>query len=850
MTSDDLYSRAKRAFLKVCDAEPSERASLLERLCADDHALRAEVLSLLSHDLDDAAFGDHLPSGAMVGGFEICGMLGEGAMGVVYEARQKQPPRPVALKVVRGGAAPVSLRRRLEHESAALARLQHPGIAAVYEAGLDRPTGAPFFAMELVRGKPITAAACSLPIEDRIELLAQIADAVQHAHQRGVIHRDLKPGNILLDQQGQPKILDFGIARFTTEGDAAMTLRTLPGQVVGTLAYMSPEQAAGDPTSIDARSDVYALGALGYELLSGSVPVDVANKPLPEALRAVQEDEPRKLGTLDRSLRGDFETIFDRALEKDADRRYPSAAALAEDLRRALRHEPIVARPATTMYQFRKFARRRKGLVAAMGVGAAALVLGTAFSTAFAIQASQQRELADRRFADVRGIANTMLFELHDAIETVPGTIDSRRQLVETGLDYLGRLAQDAGDDPVLLEELAEAYFRIGDIQGNPRRANLGDPEAALASYERSIELRRRLLDIEPSEYSKLAVARTQLALAEALTSTPRAEESADRLERSIETIAGLDSEQAENLRVMVEQRLGTQMINMGRPDDAIEHFRLALAASERLAQSGQPDKVRRLTIGLNGLGLTLIRMGRPQEALPYLERSMEFRSRTLAENPDSSRAQRDVALVHHRLGDVRRNLDQTQTAIAHYRAAREILTGIASTDRTDARAQFDGSVAEEKLANVLLDAGLIEEARSHFELARNARRRLSIENPDNMLYAMAAAIAVERVAHCSSALGEHESARVAYASTIETAERGIAEAPDDVRLWTVLGVAQMGMGESFLDTDDADRAEARAWIEASLATLRSMRDQDMMPTRNTLNERVLSELLERCGPG
>ncbi|MEO1278848.1 MAG: protein kinase [Planctomycetota bacterium] len=850
MTSDDLYTRAKRAFLEVCDAEPSERASLLERLCADDHALRAEVLSLLSHDLDDGAFGDHLPSGATVGGFEICGVLGEGAMGVVYEARQKQPPRPVALKVVRGGAAPASLRRRLEHESAALARLQHPGIAAVYEAGIDRPTGAPFFAMELVRGRPITVPARTMPIEDRVELLAQIADAVQHAHQRGVIHRDLKPGNILLDEQGRPKILDFGIARLTAEGDAAMTLRTLPGQVVGTLAYMSPEQAAGDPASIDARSDVYSLGALGYELLSGVVPIDVANKPLPEALRAVQQDEPRMLGSLDRTLRGDLETIIGRALEKEADHRYTSAAAFADDLRRALRHEPIEARPATTMYQFRKFARRRKGLVTTIGLVAAALVLGTTFSIAFAVQASQQRTLADRRFADVRAIANTMLFELHDSIETVPGAIDARRQLVETGLDYLGRLAQDAGDDPVLLEELAEAYFRIGDIQGNPHRANLGDPEAAIDSYERSIELRQRLLAVRPSEEPILAVARTQLAIAEAMTSTPRADDAAAELELSIATIDGLDSEQAENLRVMVEQRLGTKLINMGRPDEALEHFRLAIEASERLASSGDADKLRRLTIGLNGLGLTLVRVGRPEEALPYLDRSMEIRSETLRQNPESTRARRDVALVHHRMGDVRRDLDQVDVAIGHFRAAREILSGIAQADNADARAQFDRSVADEKLANVLLDAGLTEEARTYFANARDARQQLAIENPENRLYAMAAAIAVERVAHSAGVLGDYSAARADYASAIEIAQRGIAETPDDVRLWTVLGVAQHGMARSLLDSPDTDPDQARSWVSRSMETLEQMRSMGMKPTRSTLNDGSLAATLARCDAG
>ncbi|MFI4881725.1 MAG: serine/threonine-protein kinase, partial [Phycisphaerales bacterium JB064] len=555
MTKSDVYQRAKDAFLKVCDAEPAERVALLDRLCAGDEALRAEVLSLLSHDLDDGAFGDHLPPGAIVGGFEIVRVVGEGAMGVVYEARQRQPERAVALKVVRGGAASASQRRRFEHESSALARLQHPGIAAVYEAGIDRQTGAPYFAMELVRGTPLAAHAAALSIEARVELLAQIADAVQHAHQRGVVHRDLKPGNILVDEQGRPRVLDFGIARLTAEDGTAHTMRTLPGQVVGTLAYMSPEQAAGDTAAIDARTDIYALGALGYEMLSGELPLDVREKPLAEGLRAIQHDEPRKLGTLERRLRGDLETIVATALEKDPSRRYASAAALADDLRRFLRDEPIAARPATTLYQLRKFARRRKGPVVAAGVIALAMVAASIVSVAFAVNAQRQRALAEQRLADVRALANTMLFDLHDLIEPLPGAIEARQRLVETGLTYLDRLAATAGDNPELLEELAEAYFRIGDIQGNPRRANLGDAEAALRSYGRSIELRERLARLAPSDASTIALARTQLALAETLTSTPRAEASADYAQRTIETLDGLESSEADEVRVMAEQR-------------------------------------------------------------------------------------------------------------------------------------------------------------------------------------------------------------------------------------------------------------------------------------------------------
>ncbi|MEO1006949.1 MAG: serine/threonine-protein kinase [Planctomycetota bacterium] len=849
MPAEDLYRRAKDVFLRICDAPADARDAILDEACGGDDELRAEVGSLLRHDDEDGAFGDALPAGTIVGGFEIVRVIGSGAMGVVYEARQRTPERAVALKIVRGGAVSPSVHQRFEQESIALARLQHPGIAAVFGAGVDQESGAPYVAMELVRGIALDAWAGdgATSLRDRCAMLTGIADAVQHAHQRGVIHRDLKPGNILVDGEGTPKILDFGIARLTGDDTEASTLRTLPGQVIGTLAYMSPEQAAGDPDAIDARTDVYALGALGYELLSGQLPIDVRDASLPGALRAIQDDQPRRLGLLDRRLRGDAETIIATAIDKDPERRYASAAAFADDLRRMLRDEPIAARPATTLYQLRKFAQRRKGPVIAAGVIAATLVLGTGVSVAFGVQAGRQRGLAEQRFEDVRAIANTMLFDLHDALETVPGAVDARRQLVATGLAYLDRLAQDAGEDPALLEELAEAYFRIGDIQGNPHRANLGDAEAALQSYATSIELRRRLATITPSDASTVALARTQLAAAETLASTTRAGELSAQLRIAIETIEGVATPEAEGLRVTAEQRLGTALINMGQPDDAIEHFRLALAASERLASGGDPMLVRRLTIGLNGLGLTLVRLGRPEEALPYLERSMAIRAETARLNPQSARAQRDLALVHHRLGDVRRDTDDADGAIEHYRAARDILATLAGADEADARAQFDASVAEEKLANALLDGELLDDARRGFADALRRRRQLAADNPGNELYEMAGAIAVERVAHCDRLLGEHAQARDGYRQAIATARSGLDNDPGDVRLWTVVGVAQKGMGASYLDATDADPAEARRWLEQSAATLAAMRQSEMVPTRNTLTEARLNELLVRC---
>src|SRR3954465_10009212 len=288
--------------------------------------------------------------------YEVLGILGAGGMGIVYEAQQQNPRRRVALKVIRTTVVSRALLRRFEIEADVLGRLDHPGIARVYEAGTASDDGTsgpqPFFAMELVRGRRIDAyvAAASPDLRQRVEILIKLCDAVHHAHQKGVIHRDLKPANVLVTDDGQPKTLDFGVAR-VTDGDVAVTtMQTDTGQLVGTLQYMSPEQALGAAREIDTRCDVYALGAIAYELLAGRLPHVLHNKPLPEALRIIREDEPTRLSTIDRPLAGDLETIVGKAVGKEKDRRYASAGELAADLRRYLDDEPIAALPPSAWY--------------------------------------------------------------------------------------------------------------------------------------------------------------------------------------------------------------------------------------------------------------------------------------------------------------------------------------------------------------------------------------------------------------------------------------------------------------------------------------------------------------------
>ena len=336
-----------------------------------------------------------------IGRYHIKRVIATGGMGTVYEAAQENPRRVVAVKVMKQGIASKSALRRFEYEGQILGRHRHPGIAQIYEAGThvpdpsrDREGAVPYFAMEYIpNAKTITkyAEEKKLGTRQRMELFAKVCDAVHHGHQKGIIHRDLKPSNILVDSTGQVKIIDFGVARSTDSDMAVTTLQTDVGQLIGTLQYMSPEQCDADPHDIDIRSDVYALGVVFYEMLCGKPPYDLTCVAMHQATRIIREQHPTKLSTLDRTLRGDVETIALKALEKERDRRYQSTADFAHDIQRYLTGEAILARRASVVYQLRLFARRNKAVFASLAAVLVVLVGGIAVSTTLYVRAERAR---------------------------------------------------------------------------------------------------------------------------------------------------------------------------------------------------------------------------------------------------------------------------------------------------------------------------------------------------------------------------------------------------------------------------------------------------------------------------
>jgi serine/threonine protein kinase/tetratricopeptide (TPR) repeat protein len=502
--------------------------------------------------------------GDRFGAYRILRLIGEGGMGSVYLAEQTHPiQRQVALKVVKLGMDTRQVVARFESERQALALMDHPNIAHVYEAGTSEG-GRPYFVMEYVDGVPITQYCDQhlLNTRERLELFGPVCLALQHAHQKGVIHRDIKPSNVLvteLDRKPVPKVIDFGIAKATDQRLAEYSAFTLMGHFAGTPEYMSPEQADLSSQDIDTTTDVYSLGVLLYELLAGALPFDgrwLREAGMAELLRIIREvdaptpsDKLTTLGdmatevarcrrtdpaTLRRQLAGDLNWIVMKSLEKDRRRRYPSVSELAADIHRHLEDHPVLAGPPSKLYRARKFVRRHRAAVSAGLIIAASLVAGMigvgweariaemrrrdaevqrARANAQAAQAGlernraddkaresdEQRREAEQLFGGVRDLANSMIFDVADEIAELQGATAAREKLVKKAVEYLDRLSNDPRATPALKMELAEAYLKIGDLQGRPGRASMDDPRGAAESYRRSIALLEPLAKADPA---------------------------------------------------------------------------------------------------------------------------------------------------------------------------------------------------------------------------------------------------------------------------------------------------------------------------------------------------------------
>ena len=762
------------------------REAYLAQVSRDDSAMAQRIEALLqAHDESDSflecpppgisippTIGQVVPerAGTQIGPYKLLEQIGEGGMGVVYVAEQSKPiRRRVALKIIKPGMDSRQVIARFEAERQTLAIMDHPNIAKVLDAGTTE-AGLPYFVMELVKGTPITefCDAQKLATRERMKLFATLCQAVQHAHQKGIIHRDIKPSNVLVevhDVVPVPKVIDFGVAKAMSQQLSDKTLYTGFAQTVGTPLYMSPEQAGQSSIDIDTRSDVYSLGVLLYELLTGSTPFesDTLRKAGPDEMRRIirEVDPPRpsaRISTLvaealstisdrrqvdprklSQQLQGELDWIVMKALEKDRNRRYESASAFAADVERFLNDEPVKACPPSTAYRLRKFVRKNRVIFAATVAVAAALLIGTSVSTWQVLRANQARADSDTQRARAEGsqqmaranlkkareAVDQMLLRVSNRLKNEPQTEQLRTELLQDAMTFYGVFLQQDPSNPELQFEAGNAYRAYGNLQGA-----LGQSTGAEQTYKQAVEVFKGLVAQSPAnlEYRK-QLALSYADLCRILTKTSaRMADAQTASEKALEIARQLALDSPSGYQGLLARRLsdvGVCLNMQGRTVEAEAIFREALAIQRKL-----PDDY---SIGttLSYLGSTSLERNKYDEAESYYREAL-----AAVEKPKQSAQQLEfrtrlriqLAITLHRKGDLTEAESLLRENIPFYENL---------TERSPNTPSHSSNLASiyMQLGSILNEVGKTAEAEQFYQKALAIGEQLISLYPNTPLY-------------------------------------------------------------------------------------------------------------------
>lgn len=790
-------------FGAASDLPSAERAAYLARECAG----RADLLVTLQALLDSQSRAEsegflrktamqHVASqavrevtpgkhtGELFGRYRILQLLAEGGMGEVYLAEDTELNRRVALKLIKNAFNTSELLDRFEREGRILAHLNHDGIARLLDAGTSA-SGVPFLVMEYVDGKPITQH-CNeraLSVSARLELFRAACAAVQYAHQNVVVHRDLKPSNILVTNEGQVKLLDFGIAKLLDTAISIEATATLLRLL--TPAYASPEQVKGEVTT--TATDVYSLGVVLYELLTGSRPYSLKRGGSSDLIRAICEQEPRLpssaaaaatessgpaadfadppavarneggVARLRRRLRGDLDQIVLKALRKEPEARYATVEQFSSDIGRHLEGLPVVARRRTFRYQAVKFVQRNRVAVIAAAVVLFTLIGGIVATTWAARVAIAERVAAQKRFNEARKLAHAVLFDYHDAIASLPGSTPVREKLVSDALVYLNRMAQDAGGDTDLQLEVAEAYVRVGDVQGRPYAPNLGQTEAALVSYnkaraildsilakeagnaaalrqsanalERIGAIQLRLFHFEESVdfQTRALVLRTRLAAAHPADNGLRHDLASSHLYLG-------DSLQAFCFKQRPPGFVECLNRSLAQQQQALDMFQQLAAANPFDFQTRREMAEAYMKVGFRhrDLANNLHDDSLLNKALENEQKAMQIRREVAAANPTSARDLRNVADQRMLLGNAQLAVGDVASAIAGYRESIVTFRALSEGDPQNAEARRDLGFAHVKLGKALTMTGQWSAAFEEYAAALACVKSTLADDPTN----------------------------------------------------------------------------------------------------------------------
>ncbi|MBS1857919.1 MAG: serine/threonine protein kinase [Acidobacteria bacterium] len=715
------WGEVKAILAEVLEASGAERAAVLDRLCGGDSDLRGRVESLLALETaaDDVFRSQASPGAALravpaapqqIGPWRVLGEIGRGGMGVVYlgERADGAYQKQVAIKLITTPLPDSGLDRRFRRERQILAALDHPGIARLVDGGAT-PEGRPYFVMEYIQGRPllIYCQETGAGLDERLRLFLAVCDAVEYAHEHLIVHRDIKPGNILVTPGGVPKLLDFGLARVldAPPGDDV----TQTGMPLMTPAYASPEQIRGEPFTV--AGDVYSLGIVLYELLAGQRPYDVSSASLVEMAKAICEFEPPPLSSATvawrRRLAGDLDNIAAKALAKETRLRYATVLELALDLRRYLEGRPVRARAATFRYRSAKWLRRHR--VAFPAAAAAVLLIAGFGATAW-----WEARSAERRFQQVRSLAHSVLFDLHDAIRHLPGSTAARALLLERAMTYLESLNREAANRPDLQREVAQGYLRIGEVQGSLGESNLGQLPAAAANFEKGEAILARLVERFPDD---VALRREH---ARAMVSLVGAYEAAGNLQAALALARRIAASAESELRVHPgdPDELGTAILARSTLADiltSLQQYAEATPIRERVEQDsvrlaalrpGDAETARTLALAHKKLAALYGMAQRYPEARARYLQAAELDEERVARDPNDARAKLDLSFDYSDLGWVAGRLGQYQESLADYRRVYALRAEVARADPNDQRAAVALASAARRVGTALCRAG------------------------------------------------------------------------------------------------------------------------------------------------
>jgi len=783
MTPEEWH-KVKEVLQTALELDPRARADFLDSACADQGSIRREVESLLeSHDQDEAFLEQPLAidaadvvagtassnwTGRRLGPYELLEEIGQGGMGSVYRAVRADGvfEKQVAVKLIRSTLSTEFFVSRFQNERQILAGLEHPNIARLIDGGVTEE-GLPYLVLEFVGGDPIDQY-CDrhdLSITDRLKLFRTVCSAVQYAHQNLVVHRDLKPGNILVTEGGIPKLLDFGIAKIVDSAEEAAKDRTLTLMRIMTPDFASPEQVRGDP--ITTASDVYSLGVILYLLLSGRRPYRVSSTAPHEIIKAICDTDPEKPSTavtrlrgpeeadsrgrvarpeesaiarkrIRRALSGDLDNIVLKALRKEPARRYATVEQFSEDLHRHLEHLPVIARKDTSGYRASKFILRHKAGVAA------ALVVALTLVSALMITVRESR-LAQRRFNDVRSLANSLIFDVHDSIKDLPGSTPARKLIVDRALQYLNALAQESGNDLALQRELATAYERVGLVQGHYLQNSLGDTRSSLASYQKALAIRKQV-DAKSSDWNdRLALAEAHRLVANQQWALGAYAGAIQNIAAAVEISEPLNSAHPRNLKILKElafdyeiagQNLGSGYADGGGDSaKAADSYRKAVATDETMLAIA-PDDLdiqHSYATDLNHLGVVLTYDEKDlNRALACFKEELEI-DQKLRERSADTRYARGVATAYSHVGQAYDRLGDPEESLENFAQGLELSKQLVHADPQNTLFQQGLAIAYANTANQLSKMGQYDQGQDYIQKSDQIMRAVVAAAPENM---------------------------------------------------------------------------------------------------------------------